>query len=760
VNIVWRGPISDPSGYAEGGRAWVRGLAAEGASVRLEPQVWHYREAISEAEREWFLDLTQTELPEVDASIQNTFARMLDPYAPGRLRIARTMFETDRIPADWVGRCNQMDEVWVPTEHNRRAFVESGVAPDVVHVIPEPFELDRFLAPASAYPLPDVHGTVVLASLDWTLRKGWDLLLAAWCEAFRPDDDVTLVLKAWSTRGLTAAEIQEEAIAHIRALGHDPAHIPDMVILDQLLSSAEMPELYAACSAVCSPTRGEGWGRPLTEAMASGLPVIATVWSGPSAFVDDTVGWPLGYDVVPVSREAVEEVPQFAGHRWAEPRLHDLIAALRDLHERPDEARTRGGAARERAREFDHRRVARLALDRLAELAPRRRGGTASVRPGVVLSGPVLREHSLSGVNRELARAILESGAFDLSLVDTEGATLAVESDPSLFPLAGPLKDLLPSDPDVTVSHQYPPVFSRPATGAFAMMLHWEFGPAPIDWVRAIEANVDELWVATEHVRRGFLESGLDPERVVRVPLGVDARRFHPGVEPLDLGPAVTGFRFLFVGGLLWRKGVDILLEAYVRAFTRADDVTLVVKDFSTTGPYRPQGAMQERLHQIVADPRAPRLAHFTGVLPESDMPRLYAACDSLVHPYRGEGYGLPIAEAMACGLPVVVPDKGACRDFATPDTAILVPSADIELPDYEVGGLNLGAHPRMVEIAVNDLAAAMRRVFDARDDADAIGARASAHMHANHTWAHTGEVVEQRLTALAAIRSATLTSV
>lgn len=756
MNILWRGPISDPSGYAEGARAWVKGLVAEGAGVRLEPQVWHYREAISPAEREHFLDLTQTDLPSVDASIQNTFARMLDPYAPGRLRIARTMFETDRIPADWVVRCNQMDEVWVPTEHNRRAFVDAGVDPGVLHVIPEPFELDRFLNGVEPLEIPEAHGTVVLASLDWTLRKGWDVLLAAWCEAFQAGDDVTLVLKAWSTsRALTTEAIQDEAAAHIARLGHDPARIPDIVIFDRLLTAHDMPRLYAACTAVCSPTRGEGWGRPLTEAMAAGLPVIVTAWSGPSAFVDETVGWPLGHDLVPVPDEAVTEVASYAGHRWAEPRLADLVSALRALHEHPEEARTRGAAARERARLFDHRRVARMALDRLAEIEPRhRRKAARGDRPGVVMSGPVLREHSLSGVNRELARGLLRGGAVDLSLVDTQGAALDVEGDPGLAPLVNAITDLLPGDPDVTLSHQYPPVFARPSTGRLAMMLHWEFGPAPVDWVRAVEDGVDELWVATEHVRRGFAASGLDADRIVRVPLGVDPGRFHPDLEPLDLGPVPPGFRFLFVGGLLWRKGVDILLEAYLRAFTRADPVMLVVKDFAPTGPYVPQDVMQ-RLVEIARDPRAPRVAHFTGVLPERDMPRLYAACDCLVHPYRGEGYGLPIAEAMACGLPVVVPDKGACRDFAGPDTAILVPARDIELPGHEIGGMHLADRPRMVEVEIDDLAAAMRRVCLERDAAAAVGARASAHMHENHTWDHAARIAQERLLALAGAAAA-----
>ena len=48
----------------------------------------------------------------------------------------------------------------------------------------------------------------------------------------------------------------------------------------------------------------------------------------------------------------------------------------------------------------------------------------------------------------------------------------------------------------------------------------------------------------------------------------------------------------------------------------------------------------------------------------------LYAACDCLVHPYRGEGFGLPIAEAMACGLPAIVTGYGAAMDFCDERTS------------------------------------------------------------------------------------------
>lgn len=53
------------------------------------------------------------------------------------------------------------------------------------------------------------------------------------------------------------------------------------------------PGLYKAVDALVVPTHGEGWGRPQFEAMAMGLPVISTNWSGLTAFMNESVAFPI-----------------------------------------------------------------------------------------------------------------------------------------------------------------------------------------------------------------------------------------------------------------------------------------------------------------------------------------------------------------------------------------------------------------------------------------------------------------------------------
>ena len=101
-----------------------------------------------------------------------------------------------------------------------------------------------------------------------------------------------------------------------------------------------------------------------------GLPVIATNWSGPTAFLDEEVGYPLPYELVPVPAEH-----NLAGHRWAEPDVGALRRAMRRLLDHPDEAKARGAAARERM-------AARFSNERLAEEAERELARAAAVLAG------------------------------------------------------------------------------------------------------------------------------------------------------------------------------------------------------------------------------------------------------------------------------------------------------------------------------------------------------------------------------------------
>lgn len=103
-----------------------------------------------------------------------------------------------------------------------------------------------------------------------------------------------------------------------------------------------MPALYHKADCFVLPSRGEGWGRPHVEAMAMGLPVIATNWSGPTEFMTEENSYPIEVEAIDVINEGA-----FRGHRWARPSVTDLRRKMRRVYENREEARLKGAKARQ-----------------------------------------------------------------------------------------------------------------------------------------------------------------------------------------------------------------------------------------------------------------------------------------------------------------------------------------------------------------------------------------------------------------------------
>ncbi len=195
------------------------------------------------------------------------------------------------------------------------------------------------------------------------------------------------------------------------------------------------------------------------------------------------------------------------------------------------------------------------------------------------------------------------------------------------------------------------------------------------------------------------------------VPLGVDVRRYRPEASPFRLR-TLKRFKFLFVGGTIARKGIDVLLNAYTRIFTAGDDVCLVIKDFGAGSFYKGQTA-EGRIGQCQAPSGAPEIEYIQRSLTEEELAGLYTACDCLVHPYRGEGFGLPIAEAMASGLAVVVTNHGAALDFCDETTAFLVPARVRQFRERRVGSFETVGIPYWAEPDQEALQRLMRHIWE-----------------------------------------------
>jgi glycosyltransferase involved in cell wall biosynthesis len=363
----------------------------------------------------------------------------------------------------------------------------------------------------------------------------------------------------------------------------------------------------------------------------------------------------------------------------------------------------------------------------------------------LVWEGDQRGRHSLGLINRMLCHALLDRG-HDLGLDSGEpmSGTAALRLDPQIEARLGDRPTT--GSAQAHVRHRWPPVLDPPSEGRWIFMQPWEFGSLPRTWLPALR-RADEFWAYSQAVRHCYLDAGVPADRVHIIPLGVDPTVFRLGVEPYAL-PLSRSLRFLFVGGTIWRKGFDILLNAYAAAFSTADDVCLVVQDFGTDSFYRGQTA-GSMIEAIRSKPGAPAILYLNRALDWTELAGLYSACDCLVHPYRGEGFALPVIEAMACGLPVIVTGAGPALDYAGEGTAYLVAARRSELPNNRVGDIETIARPWVWEPDRASLVEQLRRVASHREEARAKGLAASAWIHGRFTWEQSADAVEARLWAL-----------
>ena len=248
-------------------------------------------------------------------------------------KIGYTMLEVDGLPREWVKRANMMDEVWTPSSFNAATFRESGVKRPV-HVMPLGVNPAYFNRGITGYPVEGVF--TFLSAFEWGERKAPELLLKAFNDEFRSDEEAILVCKVYS---------QDPSVNVPRQVGQCGLREGGGRIIfsiNELVPAHQLGAVYRSADCFVLPSRGEGWGLPLLEAMACGLPVIATGWSAQTDFINDEVAYPLGVERLVPARA---KCPYYEGLNWAEPSYEHLRSSMRHVYENREEARLKGSRA-------------------------------------------------------------------------------------------------------------------------------------------------------------------------------------------------------------------------------------------------------------------------------------------------------------------------------------------------------------------------------------------------------------------------------
>jgi hypothetical protein len=226
-----------------------------------------------------------------------------------------------------------MDEIWVPSEWNKQVFLDLStlfkmklppifVIPETTNFHDAPLETSEMESQTcTPPPLPPLFSKSkpfqFLSIFKWEDRKGWTTLLRAYWTIFTKDDPVVLRLHSYRPHFLSGEknitenlmnyameffgqELSELAPIHLgnpegdqESLAEDsPSYLRSNKVAyrqgtSPMLFREEIKQLYLSSDAFVLPTRGEGWGLPIAEAMGLGLPVIVTNYSGVTEYANE-----------------------------------------------------------------------------------------------------------------------------------------------------------------------------------------------------------------------------------------------------------------------------------------------------------------------------------------------------------------------------------------------------------------------------------------------------------------------------------------
>jgi L-malate glycosyltransferase len=193
-------------------------------------------------------------------------------------------------------------------------------------------------------------------------------------------------------------------------------------------------------------------------------------------------------------------------------------------------------------------------------------------------------------------------------------------------------------------------------------------------------SNVSRVIAVSEAVARTLrAQKVFDPERIRVVANGIDVGRFRRACaesERTRAGRARDTLRVGIVGELSEVKGQEEFLRAAALVNDKlggAVEFVIVGEDSSHDGSYR------ARLERLIVELKLEGRAHLLGRLNEDEVPEFLASLDLFVSASRTESFGMAMAEALACGVPVVAAATEGAREVVEDDaTGLLVPAADV----------------------------------------------------------------------------------
>ena len=291
----------------------------------------------------------------------------------------------------------------------------------------------------------------------------------------------------------------------------------------------------------------------------------------------------------------------------------------------------------------------------------------------IEIVGKFYDNHSLTIINRNLALRLQKYHDVYITPLDSYDPShnISKEVVKDLKILAA--KELPRAGADIQIRHSYPPIWQWPPAEKTKVVYiqPWEYPKIPFEWQHKWETFADHLIVPSNYIRDIAVRGGLNPNNITTIPNGYNENIFNKSAKPLTkYGIDPNKFNFVYVGNPQWRKGLDLLINEWHKCFKSYDNARLIIKD--TPQIYGKNNILNE-LIKMQYKTGCAKVIYIDDTLTDEEMAGLFTASKVVVHPYRAEGFGMHIQEAVACGCLPILPDKGPHEDFIPNDIGLRI---------------------------------------------------------------------------------------
>ena len=342
THVHIRGPLLSISGYGVHARQIARWAFSKDFKVTVEILPW--------GTTPWYTDrqecnglidkIMESSTPlknKPDYSFQIMLPHEWDNTIATKNFGVTAVVETDICSKEWVLACQKMDHVIVPSEFAKRCLINSGLKGKRASVIPEAF-IDECVGETTELDINFVTSNNFLMlgqmSGDWeTDRKNTAQTIALFCDLFKNQPDVGLIVKTNSGTNSTVDRTISRNMLNSILKQVRKTEFPKVYFLHGYLKNKEVSSLYKhpKVKGLISLTHGEGFGLPLLEAAACGLPVCATNWSAHTEFLNHGCWTKLRGRIEPIPRKKVDGTIFVEGAKWANIDLNEARTTLEEF---------------------------------------------------------------------------------------------------------------------------------------------------------------------------------------------------------------------------------------------------------------------------------------------------------------------------------------------------------------------------------------------------------------------------------------------